>query len=59
MTFDTFATKVKYSHYFYIKAALMGIGCVGGAILGEANNAFIFAGTISLGVAIILGYIGE
>ena len=59
MTFDTLASKVKYSHYFYIKAALMALGCIGGMLLGEANGAFIFAGTVSLGAAIVLSYFGE
>lgn len=59
MTFDTLANKVKWSHYFYIKVVLMGVGCVGGMLLGEANNAFVFVGTISLGVALLLNYLGE
>jgi hypothetical protein len=58
MTFDTIA-KVKFSHYFYIKAALMAVGCIGGAILGEPNNAFIFAGVVSFAAAALLTYLGE
>lgn len=59
MTFDTIAAKAKWSHYFYIKAAIMGVGCIGGVLLGEPNNVFVFVGAISLGVAFLLGYLGE
>jgi hypothetical protein len=61
-TFDTLAHRVHYFHYFYIKAALMAVGYIGGWLLsptGEPNGAFLFAGVVSLIAAMALHYFGE